>query len=252
MIFFYFFKLVNDYKNVPRPHATVIGDEILALTGSSTDFTSFSEKGFLFGYDIAFYLDGYNYHTPLGKPSILDDGAIQHLGDNILALSRNILLGYVNLQQPKIIADDEDVVYFDLLGRYLIAYSRSVSILIQAILIASVVIIGTIIIIIDHIRHKRNSSNYDCNSVYYDFKYPLFMRILLTTIFFFGYILSIVLEALLAAFIAFLTSKIRPLSWFGNPIVKYYGYFYVDYFYQNIQKYIPKIGIILIISNEHV
>ena len=63
------------------------------------------------------YLDGYNYHTLLDKPSIVEQGALQHLGENTLVLSRNILGGHVDLQQPETIIDDDNLIYFDILGR---------------------------------------------------------------------------------------------------------------------------------------
>ena len=98
----------------------MIGDEILEILGSDTDYSVFTSKGSLLGYDFAFYLDGYNYHTLLDKPSIVEYGALQHLGENTLVLSRNILLGHVNLQQPETITDDDNLIYFDVLGRHLV------------------------------------------------------------------------------------------------------------------------------------
>jgi hypothetical protein len=45
----------------------------------------------------------------MDKPSIVENGALQHLGENTLVLSRNILLGHVNLQQPETIIDDDNL-----------------------------------------------------------------------------------------------------------------------------------------------
>ncbi|CAF0725066.1 unnamed protein product [Adineta steineri] len=213
-------QLVREYSRVPRPHANVIGDEILELTGSDTDYSVFTSKGSLLGYDFAFYLDGYNYHTLIDKPSIVENGALQHLGENTLVLSRNILLGNINLQQPETIFDDDDVIYYDVLGRHLITYTKSTSVIIQSILIGFVILIGILVIIIDHIWYRRNFSidNFSY-SVYSYFKYPLLIRILSIIMFFICYLLSILAGIGLAVFIAFIISLIRPLSWYGNSTI---------------------------------
>ncbi|CAF1151056.1 unnamed protein product [Rotaria sordida] len=81
-------QIVIDYARVPRPHANVIGNEVLDLLGRDTDYSEFATRGSLSGYDFAFYLDGYSYHTLLDRPSTVEEGALQHLGENTLALSR--------------------------------------------------------------------------------------------------------------------------------------------------------------------
>ncbi|CAF0945946.1 unnamed protein product [Rotaria sordida] len=217
-------QLVKDYGRVPRPHANVLGEEIVESTGSDTDYRIFTEQGSLLGYDFAFYLDGYNYHTLLDTPSVVEQGALQHLGENTLVLSRNILLGHVNLQQPEAITDDDNLIYFDILGRHLIIYKKSTSVIIQSILIGFVILIGILVILIDQLWYKTNSSTDDFSSVYFYFKYPLFIRILSIIIFFICYILSILFGILFSIFIAFIMSKIRPLSWFGNSTIAFFLY----------------------------
>ncbi|CAF0788829.1 unnamed protein product [Adineta steineri] len=218
-------QLVREYSRVPRPHANVIGDEILELTGSDTDYSVFTSKGSLLGYDFAFYLDGYNYHTLIDKPSTVENGALQHLGENTLVLSRNILLGNIDLQQPETIFDDDDVIYYDVLGRHLITYTKSTSVIIQSVLIGFVILIGILVIIIDHIWYRRNFSidNFSY-SVYSYFKYPLLIRILSIITFFLCYLLSILIGIVFAIFIAFIISKIRPLSWYGNSTIAFFLY----------------------------
>jgi len=213
---FFFFKLVNDYRRVPRPHANVLGDELLEYIGSDTDYTVFTTYGSLLGYDFAFYLDGYNYHTPIDKPSIVEQGALQHLGENTLVLSRHILLGDINLEEPESTTDEENIIYFDVLGRHLVTYKRSTSIIIQSILIGFVILIGLIVIIVDDIWYRNNSSINDFSSVYFYFKYPLSLRIISIIIFFICYLLSIIFGIFFSVIIAFIISKLRPLSWYGN------------------------------------
>ncbi|UJR33510.1 hypothetical protein I4U23_020955 [Adineta vaga] len=210
-------QLIRDYAHVPRPHANVIGDEILELTGSDTDYRIFTRKGSLLGYDFAYYLDGYNYHTLLDKPSIVEIGALQHLGENILSLSRYILLGKVDLEQPESIIDDDDLIYFDILGRHLITYTKTTSIIVQSILIGFVVLIGIFVIVFDHVWYQRNSlSDNSTFSIYFYFNYPLILRILSILIFFLCYLLTMLFGMLFSILIAFIISKIRPLSWYGN------------------------------------
>lgn len=216
--------MINDYSRVPRPHANVIGDEILDLTGSDTDYSIFTTRGSLLGYDFAYYLDGYNYHTLNDKPSIVEQGALQHLGENTLALSRHILLGNVNLEQPETIFDDDNIVYFDILGRHLITYKNSLSIIIQSILIGFTILIGLVIIIIDHIWYSKNSSINDFSSVYFYFKYPLILRILFIFIFFLCYVLSIIFGIFFSIIMAFIISKFRPLSWYGSSTLAVFLY----------------------------
>ena len=176
------------------------------------------------GYDFAFYLDGYNYHTLIDTPSIVEQGALQHLGENTLVLCRLILLSQTNLNEPATIIDDDDLIYFDVLGRYLIRYRQSTSFIIQSILIGFVVLVGIIVILIDHISYKRNSSTNNFSSVYFYFKYPLIIRILSIIIFFVCYLLSVLFGISLAIFIAFIISNIRPLSWYGNSTLAFFLY----------------------------
>ena len=194
------------------------------MTSSDTDYNIFTAKGSLLGYDFAFYLDGYNYHTLLDQPSIVEDGALQHLGENVLALSREILLGRVNLQLPESITDDENLIYFDILGRHLVTYSKTTSVIIQLTLISFVVLVGLIVIIVDHLWYSKHSSTDDVCSVYFYFKYPLLIRILFINIFFICYLISMIIGIIFPVLIAFIISKIRPLSWYGNATLAFFLY----------------------------
>ncbi|CAF2074800.1 unnamed protein product [Rotaria magnacalcarata] len=217
-------QLVKDYGKVKRPHANVMGDELVALSGSDTDYSVFTETGSLLGYDFAYYIDGYSYHTMIDKPSIVESGALQHLGENTLMLSRNILLGHVNLRQPETIIDDDNVIYFDILGLHLVSYTISTSVIIQSIIIGFVVLIGILMILIDHIWYNENANTNDFSSVYFYFKYPLVMRILSTILFFICYLLSILIGILFALGVAFIMWHIRPLSWYGNSTLAFFLY----------------------------
>ena len=71
-------------------------------------------------------------------------------------------------------------------------------------------------IILDHVWYRRNSSIDDFSSVYSYFENPLLLRILFIIIFFFCYLLSMIFGIFLPVMIAFIISKLRPLSWYGN------------------------------------
>jgi hypothetical protein len=62
----------------------------------------------------------------------------------------------VNLQEPATTPDDDNLSYFGiLLGRPIVAFKETKSIMIQSILIEFIVIIGIGVIIIDHIWYKK-------------------------------------------------------------------------------------------------
>lgn len=209
---------------MPRPHANVIGDEILELTGSDTDYSIFTNRGFLPGYDFAFYLDGYNYHTLIDRPSIVEQGALQHLGENCLALSREILIGRIDLQKPETIIDDKHYIYFDVLGRHLIAYSLSTPTIIQGIFVGLIFLIGFLVIIIDHVWPRRNLWTKSSSMANVRFNYCTIQRIAFIFIFLICYLLSLAVGLLLSIIIAFIMSKTRPLSWFGNSTLAIFLY----------------------------
>ena len=108
-------------------------------------------------------------------------------------------------------------------------------------------------IIIDHLWYRKNSSIDDFSfSVYFYFKYPLLIRILSIIIFFICYLLSILFGIFFSVLIAFIISKIRPLSWYGNSTLAFFLYglscligiilcealwtYLRRFFYQNIRK----------------
>lgn len=192
--------------------------------GFQTDYNAFTSKGSLLGYDFAFYLDGYSYHTSLDKPSIVEEGALQHLGENTLVLARRILLGKVNLQQPEAITDEDNLIYFDILGRHLVIYRKTTSVIVQSILIGLIIIIGLTIIIVDHIWSRKNPSIDDFASIYFYFKYPLLVRLCSIIIFFVCYVLSMILGIAFTLLMAFILSKFRPLSWYGNATLPFFLY----------------------------
>ncbi|GAA2488156.1 M28 family peptidase [Winogradskya humida] len=98
--------LVGAYAKVPYPVGTSFAVEIYRMLPNDTDFTAFRERGFT-GLNSA-YIDGAAvYHSPMDTPSAMDKDSLQHHGDNLLALTRD--LGNADLPALR---SDEDATYF--------------------------------------------------------------------------------------------------------------------------------------------
>ena len=199
-----------------RPRANVIIEHLHGLIGSS-DYATFSLNGSLLGYDFGFLLDGYTYHTSLDHPSMIKQGVLQDLGENLGILIRHILLGHVDLRETKNTIDTDRFIYFDILGRYMIVYKMYTSIIIQRTLIISILMVSIILIFIDHIWHrKRTLICIDSRCIYLHFKYPFIIRIISIVIYFISNVFSLLVGFLFSIIFALIMSIIRPLSWFGN------------------------------------
>ncbi|WP_045745259.1 M20/M25/M40 family metallo-hydrolase [Actinoplanes rectilineatus] len=102
--------LVDAYAETPVPVGTSFAVEIYRLLPNDTDFTAFREAGFR-GLNSA-YIDGAAvYHAPTDTPEALDRDSLQHHGENLLALTRE--LGGRDLAA---LDDDADATYFPALG----------------------------------------------------------------------------------------------------------------------------------------
>ncbi|CAF3697571.1 unnamed protein product [Rotaria sp. Silwood1] len=210
-------QLVVDYSRVSRPRANVIIEYIHKWLRLMSDYDVFTLNNSLLGYEFGFLLDGYNYHTSLDHPLMIKQGVLQDLGENLGILIRNILLGNINPQMTKNIIDTDPFIYFDILGRYLIVYRMSTSVIIEQILIILVLVIGITLILFDHIWHrKRTLTCIDSHCIYLHFKYPLIIRIILIIIDFISNIFSLVVGLLFAIIVALTMSMFQPLSWYGN------------------------------------
>ncbi|KAI9248658.1 hypothetical protein BY458DRAFT_464891 [Sporodiniella umbellata] len=127
-------EMVEAYKQVPYPHGTVMANDVFrtGLILSDTDFRQFVQYGHLTGIDLAIYKNSYLYHTHLDLPRYLEPGAIQHLGENTLAIVRYLAqnASLVNIQPSS------DVVFFDFQGLYFFVYDGSTAYRLQMMTVA--------------------------------------------------------------------------------------------------------------------
>jgi hypothetical protein len=107
-------------RSVPHPHGTVIGQDIFqsGAIPSGTDFEIYRDAG-LVGLDIAFFEDGWAYHTTSDRTWNVERGSVQHMGANALSLAR-ALAAAPSAGTP----DATPAVYYDVFGMTMLAYDR--------------------------------------------------------------------------------------------------------------------------------
>ena len=106
------------------------------LIPSDTDFRIFRDYGNIPGLDIAYISNGYVYHTPADAPDMIPPGCVQRGGDNILAVVEAIT------SSPYLTEPGEyrhgKLIYFDVLGHFVIMYTERVGWVINMAVVAAV------------------------------------------------------------------------------------------------------------------
>ncbi|MBU6166557.1 MAG: M20/M25/M40 family metallo-hydrolase [Alphaproteobacteria bacterium] len=74
----------------PAAAASSIAVTIYESLPNNTDFTPVLERG-IAGLNFAFIGEAHAYHSPLSTPDTLEQGAVQHLGDSVLGITRALL-----------------------------------------------------------------------------------------------------------------------------------------------------------------
>ncbi|CAH2251763.1 jg13773 [Pararge aegeria aegeria] len=120
-------RVLDVYKKTTlRPIAQGLGEFLFTygIIPSDTDFRIWRDYGKINGLDIAFVKWGNTYHTRNDRPDLIKEGVMQNAADLLIGLTRAL-------------GDDEDlaieqpastVVYFDVLGLYIISYTRDVAV----------------------------------------------------------------------------------------------------------------------------
>jgi len=108
--------LVHAFAQAPHPRGSSLAYEIYKRLPNDTDFTVFKKHGAQ-GMNFAFVDGWYAYHTPHDSPARLDSGSLQHHGEYMVSLARE--LG--NAEFPE--NSSRDAIYFNVLGNLLVYYS---------------------------------------------------------------------------------------------------------------------------------
>jgi hypothetical protein len=131
--------LINQFaQSVPRPVGSSMGYDVYRLLTLDTDLSVFKEAN-VNGLNFAFIKGVTHYHNALDNFENIDERSLQHHGSYALALTRHF--GNQNFENTKA----PNAVYFDLLGRVLVRYPASWSIVLTvltALLFVGVVIVG--------------------------------------------------------------------------------------------------------------
>lgn len=106
-------------KSASRPSANSLASTVYEKMPNDTDFTHALKQG-LPGLNFALIDNQLAYHTPLSTPQRLDQGSLQHMGDQVLPTVRALASGQT-LPPPR-----SNAIYSDVLGLFLISYSTLV------------------------------------------------------------------------------------------------------------------------------
>jgi hypothetical protein len=113
--------LIERYaRAVPDPEATSLAVEVYRRMPNDTDFTVLRRSGIV-GLNLAFIGGVARYHTPLDDLAHLDAGSVQHQGDTVLALARD-LAAAIPAREPG------DAAFTDLLGLVMVVWPSAWSV----------------------------------------------------------------------------------------------------------------------------
>ncbi len=102
-------------RSAANPTASSMAGYVYAHMSNDTDFTIARKRG-LAGFNYAFIGRPFDYHAASSTPAALDQGSLQHIGQQVLAAARALS------QAPALPEKRPDLVYSDLLGGPMIAY----------------------------------------------------------------------------------------------------------------------------------
>ena len=100
---------------VANTNANSLMSEVYKHMPNSTDFTVGRKAGFS-GFNFAFLGGEFDYHAASSTPAVLDRGALQHMGDQALALARDLA------DSPELPTVAGNAVYSDLMGGPVLSY----------------------------------------------------------------------------------------------------------------------------------
>ena len=110
---------IDLYRRVaPRPSANSLAVFLYKKLPNDTDYTVAKSHGTP-GLNFAFIGRQFDYHSPSSTPAALDQGSVQHMGDQVLALAR--AMAFSQALPPR----QPDAVYATLFGRVMLAYPQA-------------------------------------------------------------------------------------------------------------------------------
>ncbi len=108
-------------QGLQRPMSSSAYVTVYRTMPNSSDLTVFMQRG-LKGVNFAFIEHPKHYHTPLDNLDNLDQRSLQHHGDNVLGMTRQLLTS--DWRDP---ATDEDAVYTDVAALFILSWPESLS-----------------------------------------------------------------------------------------------------------------------------
>ena len=180
-------------STVAAPLGNVMAQELTqsGLLPFNGDFTPFHEAG-LAGLDVAMVGDAWGVHTRLDRLDRLEPGGLQHMGDATLAVTRALSSSEISFEPSS-----ERVVYYDLLGHTMLAYSMT-----TARILAGLALLGFVALLL----HARRRSRVTMREVLGAGAWNALAA------------LAAVLAALVPALLLKLVLR-RPLGWFAHPLL---------------------------------
>ncbi|XP_019319285.2 endoplasmic reticulum metallopeptidase 1 isoform X1 [Panthera pardus] len=190
--------LVQAYVSAAKhPFASVVAQEVFqsGIIPSDTDFRIYRDFGNIPGIDLAFIENGYIYHTKYDTADRILTDSIQRAGDNILAVLKYLATSDVLPSSSKY--RHGNMVFFDVLGLFVIAYpSRVGSIINYMVVTAAVSYLGK-----KWLRPKQKTGNYTKD---------FFCGLGITLV---SWFTSLVTVLIIAVFVSLIG---RSLSWYNH------------------------------------
>ncbi|KAM9082938.1 endoplasmic reticulum metallopeptidase 1 isoform 2-T2 [Megaptera novaeangliae] len=131
--------LVQAYVSAAKhPFASVVAQEVFqsGIIPSDTDFRIYRDFGNIPGIDLAFIENGYIYHTKYDTADRILTDSIQRAGDNILAVLKYLATSDMLASSSKY--QHGNMVFFDVLGLFVIAYPSRVGLIINYMVVMAV------------------------------------------------------------------------------------------------------------------
>jgi hypothetical protein len=124
--------LMDLYARVaPHPYGSVMAQDIFLseVIPSDTDYRVYRDELGVRGFDIAYFENGYVYHTQIDDMRFIGTGSLQHEGDNVVALAK-ALSAQTEIDHPAFPGGDphaasDRAVFFDIVGLVMVSYSAT-------------------------------------------------------------------------------------------------------------------------------